>query len=121
MIKVSASLLVFVLCITIIGCVQKTKERKKKFALQSTKYHLKTEGPAPEGKALFIQYCSACHGNDGKKDLNGVKDLTVNNKGINKIIKRITTGKENMPAFKTILTERQVLEIAKYVVQIRDE
>ena len=51
--------------------------------------------------------------NDGEKDLNGVKDLTVSNKGINKIIKRITTGKENMPAFKTILNERQAIEIAK--------
>ena len=41
---------------------ERKKERKKKFRLQSSKSQLNTEWSTPEGKALFIQHYSACHG-----------------------------------------------------------
>ena len=122
MIKRSIYLLFFVLLLVgTFSCVQSSKEKKKKKSNEN-KVTVSKESAnnfipdsTEEGKALFIQYCSACHGNDGKKGLNGAKDLTITNKSLDKIIKRVNEGKGNMPSFKETLTDQQMIDIANYI------
>ncbi|MET3115409.1 mono/diheme cytochrome c family protein [Pedobacter sp. CG_S7] len=114
MIRCNIPLLTFLLLLTTtISCVQSVNEKGKKRS-HKIKPAVLEEG-TEEGKTLFIQYCSACHGNDGKKGVNGAKDLTVTKKGIDKIIKRINEGKGNIPGYKETFNNQQVTEISKYV------
>lgn len=115
----------------IISCNPLTKEKNKtrshkKYKKGSHKVKplvkdFETDNFSPEGETLFIQYCSACHGPNGRKGLNGAKDLSQTSKEIDKIIQRINEGKGNMPAFKTQLNENQITEISKYVISLKTQ
>lgn len=117
-------LLVFALILTgVISCGdsnRKSKSDKAKTSIPDFQTSdIETNSSVQEGQKLFVQYCSVCHGKDGKKGLNGAKDLTRTNKGVGKIIKRIREGKGNMPGFKTILNDQQIMDIAKYVGSLK--
>lgn len=118
MIKRSINSFFFVLLLAgIFSCVQSSKEKKNKKSHKMTHVvsDVRTHDFTQQVNVLFIKYCSACHGNDGKKGLNGAKDLTITNKSLDKIIKRVNEGKGNMPGFKGILNNQQITEISKYV------
>lgn len=70
---------------------------------------------AVDGKQIFEEKCTLCHGSDGKLGLNGAKDLTVSQMGHNDIISLIATGKNSMPAFNTTLSQEQIEAVAAYV------
>jgi cytochrome c6 len=74
-----------------------------------------------QGNKLFISNCNVCHigGNNLiipeknlKKEtlkLNGMNDL-------NSIVYQITNGRNGMPAFGGRLTEKEIINIANYVL-----
>lgn len=71
------------------------------------------------GKAIYINNCMRCHGEDGKAGINGATDLTgslCENRGLIGIIKH---GRNLMPAYKDQLTEQEILAVAEYVKSIR--
>ena len=71
------------------------------------------------GKAIYINNCMRCHGEDGKAGINGATDLTgslCENRGLIGIIKH---GRNLMPAYKEQLTEQEILAVAEYVKSIR--
>ncbi len=70
---------------------------------------------AVDGKQIFEEKCTLCHGSDGKLGLNGAKDLTVSQMNHNDIITLIATGKNAMPAFNTTLSHEQMEAVAAYV------
>lgn len=70
---------------------------------------------AVEGKQIFEEKCTLCHGSDGKLGLNGAKDLTVSQMGHNDIISLIANGKNSMPAFNSTLSQEQIEAVAAYV------
>jgi mono/diheme cytochrome c family protein len=70
---------------------------------------------AVDGKQIFEEKCTLCHGGDGKLGLNGAKDLTASQMGHNDIISLIATGKNGMPAFNTTLSHEQIEAVTAYV------
>ena len=78
-----------------------------------------------EGKKLFKQYCSVCHGDNGKGD--GPAGMALNPRpadySTEKIQKqtdgalfwKITEGKSPMASYKNILTEEQRWKLVNYI------
>lgn len=73
------------------------------------------------GKALYAQYCTPCHGADGRKGLGGAYDLTKSNLNATGRVYQITNGSlsKKMPAFKGQLTEQQIQAVADYSLTLK--
>ena len=114
--KEKAYIILLIVILAGTGCDLKNKKQKSSGRdMNSMSSGEGVKADIDSGKSLFIQYCSACHGNDGRKGLNGAKDLSKSNREVNKIIKRISKGKGNMPSFKETLTDQQMIDIANYL------
>lgn len=50
------------------------------------------------GKALFVQHCAMCHGEDGQLGVGGAANLTEVNLTENRIRQVLKNGKNAMPA-----------------------
>jgi mono/diheme cytochrome c family protein len=75
-------------------------------------------GEAEKGAVVFSEQCSVCHGATGHGG-NGGPDLTTmplaqSEKGA---IQQVTNGGGGMPAFKGVLSEEEIENVAAYVVQ----
>ena len=78
---------------------------------------------AASPRSLFIQNCARCHGSDGRANTPrgrrlGAADLTasdVKEKSPARIIRTITNGRADMPAFGKRLTPQQIASLADYV------
>ncbi len=68
-----------------------------------------------EGKAVFVQYCAACHGSEGKggagPNLVGISVL----KNISFVAGQVIGGGEQMPGFGSVLNDHQVSAVATFV------
>lgn len=75
----------------------------------------KSETPiaSNDGKALYENKCTLCHGDDGKLGLSGAKDLSVTQMDIAAMKEIIMNGKGAMPPAK--VTEEEATAIADYV------
>lgn len=67
------------------------------------------------GKAVFINYCVRCHGEDGKLGKAGAKDLTLSMLDKGAMITRITAGKGGMPAFGKVLSPEEIMANVAYI------
>ncbi len=85
---------------------------------------------APDGAALFGQYCIPCHGPDGRAGTPaarklGAKDLAASRLTDAEITHQITdgkkdaAGKDRMPAFKPPLTEPEIAALVEFVKSLR--
>jgi len=70
---------------------------------------------ANNGKEIFEQKCSLCHGNDGKLAAGGAKNLSVTQLSHSGIVDIITNGKNTMAAYKETLTSEQIEAVASYI------
>ena len=75
-------------------------------------------GNAAAGKTIFAQNCTPCHGASGHGG-NGGPDLTSipSAKNLQTVIGQVTNGGAGMPPFKGQLTQKQIDDVAAYVVQ----
>jgi alcohol dehydrogenase (cytochrome c) len=75
-------------------------------------------GDAAAGKAVFAENCSTCHGATGRGG-NGGPDLTTirSAKQLSVVVGQVTKGGGGMPAFSGTLTQKQIDDVAAYVVQ----
>ncbi len=71
------------------------------------------------GKELYKTYCAACHGANGKLNLNGAPDLTVSKMTMEERIKNITEGGSMMPAFAEVISAEQIKAVAAYLDQLK--
>ena len=71
------------------------------------------------GKALFNAQCVVCHGEDGKANLAGAKDLTISVKTDEEIAELIKNGKNAMPGMAKIYNEEEINALIKYVTTLR--
>lgn len=77
---------------------------------------------AGAGKAIFNANCAACHAG-GKNLVNAAKTLNkgdLDKYGMNTpeaIIAQVTKGKNAMPGFKGRLNDKQIENVAAYVLQ----
>jgi len=76
----------------------------------------KTTANISHGEEVYNQVCQPCHGDDGQGGPGGgmplTKSLTVDT-----IVSVLTTGRNAMPEFGSVYTEREMREIATFVVK----
>lgn len=77
------------------------------------------ENGQPDGKALYEQNCSICHGDDGKLGAAGASDLSTSRISLEERITIITNGKGQMAPFKDLLDEEQRKAVAVYIESFR--
>ena len=72
--------------------------------------------------ALFLEYCGKCHGKDGTGNTAKGKELMArdftdaewqSSKKDEELIKQVTAGSEDMPAFGKKLTKEQIESLVK--------
>lgn len=85
----------------------------------STTENETTNKVAKSGKAVYDMYCVACHGADGKLAFSGATDLSTSTLDLETRILQITNGKGVMNAFKNILSEEEIENVAIYIEEIR--
>ena len=74
-----------------------------------------TKISAANGKEIFEDKCTLCHGSDGKLGINGAKDLSVTQMNHAGIVETVTNGKNSMAAYKSVLTTEQIDAVASYI------
>jgi len=72
-----------------------------------------------EGQAVFTKYCALCHGEDGKRQLNGAKDITISQMPLTDRITLIKTGKNLMAPYGSILSPKEIEAVAKYSMALK--
>lgn len=81
-----------------------------------------TEAKEPmSGKEVYDTYCVACHGADGKMAFSGATDLSASTLDLDTRILQITYGKGVMNAFKKIISEEEIKNVAIYIEELRVE
>ena len=78
-----------------------------------------TGATAPDGMAVFRQYCVTCHGADGKLALNGAKDLSKSALTLQERITQITKGKNMMTPFAEVLSPEEIKAVAEYTLSLK--
>ena len=71
------------------------------------------------GQKLYIASCALCHGEDGKLNRMGAKDLTLSTMDLNPRIEIIKNGKNAMTPFSDILNEEQIKAVAEYTETLK--
>lgn len=82
-----------------------------------------TRGNADRGKVVYTRHCAGCHGAKGKGDGyrmlgNQPADLTsrsTKHKSEAELLTTIHEGKPNMPVWKNLLSEQQIVDVLAYV------
>jgi len=78
----------------------------------------KTVAEKVDGKVVYQQYCVACHGANGRMELNGAKDFTKSELGLEDRVHIITEGRNLMQSFKSLLSEKEIKAVAAYTMQL---
>ncbi len=117
--KLLASL-AFVVILLIYGSGEMIKRSATKAVLPNIAGASAESAPSLEGgKALYLTYCTVCHGENGDAMLNGSKNLQLTELSDADIVAMILKGKGAMPAFKK-LNENQAASITLYVRELKN-
>lgn len=73
-----------------------------------------------QGKAIYLANCVVCHGENGEKGGSGSPMLTKSQLSTEEAIHRITNGKNAMPAYDGLLSEKQIDAVAQYVMTLKE-
>ncbi len=71
------------------------------------------------GKALYGQYCTSCHGENGDKGLSGAKNLRISLQSPEEIKTLLSKGKNAMPSYKNILNDQETSALVQYLLTMR--
>ena len=75
------------------------------------------KGNADDGKQVFSDNCTTCHGADGLGGNGGPNLKNVADKGnLEAVVRQVTDGGGGMPAFKGQLDDQQIADVSAYVV-----
>jgi len=73
-----------------------------------------------DGRMLYTNQCTSCHGPKGDLGNSGSKDLSKSKLSEAEVLKIITKGKGTMPPFEYLLTTDQEREaVVQYVMSLR--
>lgn len=79
--------------------------------------------PVPEnkktGQQIFEKNCRQCHGKDGTKGLWGAKNLQTSRLAEVELLKTISKGRNQMPAWGKVLDAEQLMLVSEYVISLR--
>jgi mono/diheme cytochrome c family protein len=70
---------------------------------------------AVNGKEIFEDKCTLCHGSDGKLAANGAKDLSTTALTHADMVNVITNGKNTMASYKEVLSPEQIEAVSNYI------
>ncbi len=71
--------------------------------------------PMELGAAVFTTKCVICHGNDGKLNQAGAKDLSISPKSVEEMRDVIGKGKNSMPSFKDNLNQNEIDAVVAHI------
>ena len=77
-------------------------------------------GDIVNGKKIIEQYCILCHGDNGKMQLNGAKDITVSQLTFDLRLTLIKEGKNLMTPFGEILSDSEIADVAWYSMTLKE-
>lgn len=69
-----------------------------------------------DGKKIWKNNCTVCHGLYGDMEVNGAKDLNLSVLKLDERIEIITTGKNVMTPFKGMLSEEEIKAVAQFTI-----
>ena len=72
----------------------------------------------PDGKAIYKQYCIACHGLYGDMGASGAYNLQDSKLKLEERISVITNGRNAMTAFESLLDKKEIKAVAKYTMEL---
>ena len=72
-----------------------------------------------DGKKLYRLHCTICHGAKGDMKINGAKDLSISEISLEESVAQIYFGKGLMTPFNNMLSEDQIVAVAKYSETLR--
>ena len=70
-------------------------------------------------KAIFVEKCTLCHGEDGRKGTLGASDLAISTIGTQEKIDIITNGKGAMTGFVDELSKEEIESVAMYLTMLK--
>ncbi len=70
---------------------------------------------AVNGKEIFEEKCTLCHGSNGKLGMSGAKDLSATTLDHQNIVTIISEGKNTMASYKAVLSPEQIEAVANYI------
>lgn len=70
---------------------------------------------AVDSPAKFKMLCASCHGFKGNMMVNGAKDLTKSKISLEESVAQVYFGKGLMTPFKGVMTEAEIVAVAKYI------
>lgn len=96
------------LLITICLCIYACKFEKKEVMINK-----------PDGKTIYMDRCTSCHGIDGKLGFGGAKNLSISSFSVEQIINQVTNGKGAMAPYKNILSAEEIFAVSEYAYSMR--
>jgi len=80
------------------------------------------QGPAiHDRQELYESKCSVCHGGDGTAGIGGAANLQRTPLDTVAIQRVVAGGRNAMPAFKTILSEMEIRDVARYIETLKNK
>jgi alcohol dehydrogenase (cytochrome c) len=76
-----------------------------------------TAASLARGRQIYDQACVLCHGADGKGG-HGVGAPLVSVRDLAAAMQTVTTGRNDMPAFRAAFTPEQIRDVSAYVVEV---
>ena len=73
--------------------------------------------------SIYKDNCSICHGDDGKKQVSGAKDLSVSTLSDELVKQAIINGNPNagMPAYGNRLSPSEIDSLVSFVIRLRTQ
>ncbi len=71
-----------------------------------------------KGQQLYTEYCESCHGSDGRGLMPDTRDFTRGDglfRSDIEIHASIQTGKNGMPSYQGIISDREIFDIISYL------
>ena len=72
-----------------------------------------------DGRVVYEQHCSVCHGSDGRGELPGIPDFSRMSRSLMQpdamVFDTVSNGKGGMPAFRGLLEEREILDVIAFL------
>jgi cytochrome c5 len=72
------------------------------------------------GQALYLQYCTSCHGENGDKGLSGAKNLKISTQTPEQILGLLEKGKNSMPSYKGVFSPKETEALVAYLIKMRN-
>lgn len=74
---------------------------------------------AEQGKDIYEEQCSVCHGDDGTAGISNAANLQRSRLDSSRIVAQIANGGRRMPAFGDVLTAEEIVSLEEYVRTLR--